>query len=146
MEIRFPYEVERSSYISYAVGFNYFIPLNRLLEDHEGESVFTFEWFQSRFFEEGVSQPFLFNNWLTFRYEDSFYHGQIPVSFTTLIETEYNGKLFQPEIGWDFQNGMSVELSYVNITGNKDTGDLVQNSYYNYRNNDMIMMKLRYEY
>ena len=146
MDVRFPYEVERSSYISYAAGFNYFIPLHHLIEDHEGESVFTFEWFQSRFFEEGVSQPFLFNSWFTFRYEDSFYHGHIPVSFTTLLETEHNGKMFKPEIGWDFLNGMSVELTYVKIFGNKDTSDLVQNSYYNYRNNDMVMINLRYEY
>lgn len=146
MEVRFPYEVERSSYISYAVGFNYFIPLHHLLEDHEGESVFTFEWFQSRFLETGVSQPYLFKNWLTFKYKDTFYHGHIPVALTTLIETDHGGIIFRPEIGWDFLNGMSVELSYAGISGKKETGELVQNSYYNYRNNDMVMLTLRYEY
>lgn len=146
MRIRFPYEVERSSYVSYAVGFNYFIPLHRLLEGHEGESVFTFEWFQSKFFKKDVSQPYLFSDLLTFRYEDNFYHGHIPVSITALLDTRNSGRLFRPKIGWDFLNGMSVELSYAGITGERDAGELIQNSFYYYRDNDMIMINLRYEY
>ncbi len=146
MQVRFPYQVERSSYVSYAVGFNYFIPLHRLLEGHDGESVFTFEWFQSKFFKKGVSQPYLFSDLLTFRYEDTFYRGHIPVSVTTLLSTRNGGRLFRPKIGWDFQNGMSLELSYAGISGEKDVHELLQNSFYYYRNNDLVMMNLRYEY
>ncbi len=145
-QIRFPYQVEDSAYVSYALGFNYFIPLHRLLEDHEGESVFTFEWFQSKFFKKDVAQPYLFTDLLSFKYEDTFYRGHIPISFTAIFDTRGGGRVYRPKIGWDFQNGLTLELSYAGISGQEEQGELIQNSFYYYRNNDMVMFNLRYDY
>ncbi|MFZ5569826.1 MAG: DUF1302 family protein [Thermodesulfobacteriota bacterium] len=145
-DVRFPYEVEESPYVSYALGFNYFIPLHRLLEEHEGESVFTFEWFQSKFFKKDVSQPYLFSDLLSFKYEDTFYNGRIPVAFTAIFDTRNGGRMYKPEIGWDFQNGITLELAYAGISGQEEPGELIQNSFYYYRDNDMVTFQLRYEY
>lgn len=145
-QIRLPFDIESSHYISYAIGFNYFIPLHQLLEGHEGESVLTFEWFQSKFFEKGVSQPYLFTDLLSFEYEDTFLGGRLPVSVKTVIDTRSGSSVFWPEIGWDFQNGLTCELFYAGINGRSDDSALVKNSFYFYRNNDIVGLNVRYRY
>lgn len=68
--IRLPFEIERSTYISYAVGFNYHVPLSDFFENHSGEAVFTLDWFESRYFDDHLAEPSL-SDILTLRFQDS---------------------------------------------------------------------------
>jgi len=143
-QIELPFESRKSHYISYAAGFNYFVPLHRLIEDHEGETVFTFDWFQSKFFDSELFRPY-FTDLLTLRLEDSFWDGRLKTSFTFMYEAGNRGSIFWPEIGYDFQNGFSVELAYAAIDGNPGGGQL-EPAFYYFRKNDIVIIEMRYEY
>ncbi|TFG38525.1 MAG: SPOR domain-containing protein [Syntrophobacterales bacterium] len=144
-DIEFPFEVKESHYISYAVGFNYFIPLNKLIEDHEGESVFTFEWFQSKYFESELYPPFI-TDIMTCRYEDSYYDSRVKFKVTGIFEMENGGTIFWPEVGYDFQNGFTAYLSYANIEADKGSSWEDNSLFYYFRDNDIVIWRLRYEY
>jgi len=144
-EIELPFEVKKSHYISYAVGFNYFLPLNKLLEDHEGESVFTFEWFQSKYFESELYPPFI-TDIMTCRYEDSYYDSRIKVEVTGIFEMKKGGTLFWPEVGYDFQNGFSTYLSYANISADEGSSWEDNSLFYYFRDDDIVIWRMRYEY
>ena len=140
-----PFKVERSQYISYATGFNYFIPLGRLIEGHTGDTVFTFEWLQSRYLENGLYSPSI-TDIVTCKLEDSYFDNHITTAIKGIFETQHGGKIFWPEIGYDFQNGFSLTLSYAGIWG--DEGSTFGNaSIFNYfKDNDIVMGTVRYEY
>ncbi|MBA4367668.1 MAG: hypothetical protein C0403_08520 [Desulfobacterium sp.] len=144
-QITFPFESRKSQYFAYAVGFNYFIPLTRLIESHEGETVFTFEWYQSKFFEEDVYQAYL-TDIISCKLEDTYYQGHIPVSIKTLFDTRSNSSVFWPKVGYDFQNGWLIELSYAAIDGKKDNQGLLEPMFYYFRDNDILMGSIRYDY
>ncbi|TFG91808.1 MAG: SPOR domain-containing protein [Syntrophobacterales bacterium] len=140
-----PFETDRFHYVSYATGFNYFIPLDRLLEGHTGDTVFTFEWFQSKYLEGGVySQPI--TDIVSCKFEDSYFDGRIKTTIKGIFDTKHGGKVFWPEIGYDFQNGFLVEVGYATIWG--DRGSTWENDsiFYYFRDNDLLMGKVRYEY
>ncbi|MBN2282694.1 MAG: hypothetical protein JXO48_02275 [Deltaproteobacteria bacterium] len=140
-----PFEVKKSHYLSYAVGFNYFVPLNRVLDGHEGESVFTFEWFQSKYFDDDLFAPLL-TDLITCRYEDSFMSGRVKTKMTGIFDVRNDGYVLWPEIGYDFQNGWTVDLSYAGIRGSGGS-DWEDNSiFYYFRDNDILMGRIRYEY
>lgn len=144
-QITFPFECRKSQYFAYAVGFNYFIPLTRLIESHEGETVFTFEWYQSKFFEEDVYQAYL-TDIISCKLEDTYYQGHIPVSIKALFDTRSNSSVFWPKVGYDFQNGWLIELSYAAIDGKTDNQGLLEPMFYYYRDNDILIGSVRYEY
>ena len=134
---RFPFEVKRSHYISYSGGFNYFIPLNLLFENHEGDTIFTFEWNQSRYFDNSLMAP-LISDILTARLQDSYFDSRLSVTFTLLMDVRNSGYLLWPVVEYDFQNGFKLSLAYGHIEGNDDT------VFGYFRDNDIIMLKARY--
>ena len=143
--IKFPFEAGESSYISYATGFNYFIPVNRLFPEHEGDAVFTLEWSQQKYFENDLYPP-TFSDIFTLRLEDSFYNSQIKTSLSGIIDVRNNGFLLWPKLEYDFLNGLSIELSYASISGkHEDENELVSLFYY-YKDNDIVLWKIKYEY
>ena len=143
--LELPFEVRKSNYLSYAMGFNYFIPLRKIFEEHEGESVFTFEWAQARYFDDDLYIPFL-TDLITCRYEDSFFGGRVNTKLTGIFETRNGGAIFWPEAGYDFQNGWTIHLSYAGIRGRGPSG--VENSslFYYFEDNDIVMGRIRYEF
>jgi len=140
-----PFEVERSQYISYAAGFNYFIPLDRIFDGHQGESVFTFEWFQSRYLDDDLYSPFI-TDIITCKFEDSYFDGRVTTAIKALFETRHGGRIFWPEIGYDFQNGFSFTVAYAGIWG--EEGSTVEDTsiFHYFNENDIVMGTLRYEY
>lgn len=142
--IELPLEVRRSSFISYAAGFNYFVPINRLFEDHTGEMVFTLDWFQSVYFDSDLAKPFI-SDILTLRLQDSYLEGQINVKITTMFETRYGGSIYWPTITYDFQNGWTTELAYTAIDG-RLAGETPEPLFYHFRNNDFVSLRVRYEF
>ncbi len=144
-QVHFPFEVKNSSYIAYAAGFNYFIPLHKLLNGHEGESVFTFDYSGSTYFDDDVLSPLL-SNLVTLRYDDSFFDSRITASVTTVYHIQSNGSIIWPKIGYDFQNGLLLELSFAFIDGKPDNDEEVDPIFYYFRNNDLLMWKVRYEF
>jgi len=143
--LHLPFEVERAPYISYATGFNYFIPLDRLIDRHEGESVFTFEWFQSKYLDSGLYPP-SFTDIITCKFEDSYFDGHITTEIKGIFETRHGGKIFWPEIGYDFQNGLSFNLSYAGIWGEEGSGFDNTSIFHYFKDNDIVMGTVRYEY
>lgn len=144
--ITLPFQVKKSHFIAYAAGFNYFIPLNRILEGHEGETVCTFEWTQSRYFDDTVASP-LISDIITGRIEDSYLNNRIQVSMTGIYGTRDKGYILWPKLGYDFQNGLLIEISFVSIHGNGDVDSALDYSIFDsYTDNDIFMWRIRYEY
>ena len=143
--ITFPFEVEKSGYLAVAVGANWFVPLSRLIDGHTGQSVLSVEWYQSRFFKKGLNPPLL-PDMLTCRYEDSFLEDLLYTEITYIYEDRHGGRIFWPMLGLDFQNGFTLEVSYAAIEG-KGSGSWENDSlFYYFRDNDMVMAKVRYAF
>lgn len=143
-EIQLPFEIEKSDYLSYAAGFNYFIPLSDFFESHTGETVFTLDWFQSHFFDKKLADPSL-SDILTLRLQDSYFDDRLNIKMTAMFETRHAGAAYWPEIQYDFMNGWRLGLSYAAINGNID-GESIEPLFYHFRDNDIAMLKLRYEF
>jgi hypothetical protein len=79
----FPFEVKKSQFISYSAGFNYFIPVNKLIKSREGETIFTAEWTQSKFLDDGITPPLLTNLVIT-RLDDNYLDNKLKFSLTGL--------------------------------------------------------------
>ncbi len=144
-ELTFPYETRRSRYYAYSLGFNYFIPMQRLLANHAGESLLTVEWYQAGYDDEALYRPVV-TDFLTLRYQDSFFDDRFKVSLTQLLETRYSGSVWWPRVGYDFKNGFEIELGYVEIHGRKQEGVGRDPLFYYFKNNDFIMVNLRYAF
>lgn len=146
--IAFPFETRKSPYVSYSAGFNYFIPLGRLIEGHEGDTVFTAEWHQSLYLDRELADP-LFTKIVSCRLEDSYLGGRLKVSLTAMFDTAKSGYLLWPQLTWDFQNGLSFSVTYAAIehTG-ASTGRINENesAFYYLRDNDMVTWRVRYAY
>ena len=143
--IEFPFDTERSDYFSYSAGFNYFIPLGKLIEGHEGETVFTVEFAQSEYLDDDIN-PSFFTDLLSLRFQDSFFSGRLNTSVTAVIETGHGDSIFWPEVKWDFQNGLTLSLAYAVISGDND-GDWHDVSVFSYfDDNDVVMWRVRYEW
>ncbi|MBN2397130.1 MAG: SPOR domain-containing protein [Deltaproteobacteria bacterium] len=140
-----PFETDRAHFFSYAAGFNYFIPMDRLIEGHTGNSVFTFEWFKSRYLEDGLYAP-LITDIVSCKFEDSYLDGRIKTTIKGIFDMKHGGKIFWPEIGYDFQNGFLVELGYAAIWTEKGSAWEDASLFYYFKDNDMVMLKLRYRY
>lgn len=138
-EVKLPIQVRKSHYVSYSAGFNYFIPMNKIIEGHDGDSVFTFEWDQSFFFKDEMEEPIL-NKMIITRIEDTYLDSKLKLKVTFIYETRERGYIFWPKAEWDFQNGLSVEISYANIQGNEDS------FLYYYSDKDILLWKVRYTF
>lgn len=142
--VSLPFDVRRSDYISYAAGFNYFVPINRLLEDHTGDMVFTLDWFQSIYLDDDLADPFI-SDILTLRLQDSYWDGRINLTMTAMFEMKHSGTIYWPKINYDFQNGWTAELAYAAIDGRVDS-ETVEPLFYHFRDNDYVSLRVRYEF
>jgi hypothetical protein len=143
--IVFPYTVERSDYIAYAVGFNYFIPMHEWIEGHEGDTVLTMEWYQTRFLNRSRTEPVI-TDFISARFEDSYFKGRVPVACTCLVSLKNPGYVIWPRIGYDFQNGFSTTLSYLHLDGRSEALNTTESLFYYFRNNDSLIWKLHYDF
>ncbi len=137
--ISLPFEVERNRTVTYTIGANYFIPMSRLFSWHTGNAVLTAEWMQIINTNSSVTEPLL-TDIISSRLEDSFLEDRLKFSITMLADIKKSGITVFPKIAWDFQNGLTLELSYVYIDGEKD-------SVFGYfKNNDHISARCRYAF
>lgn len=141
--VQIPFETRESNFIAYAAGFNYFVPTGRIFENHGGETVFTLDWYQARYADEGLYGAY-FTDLLTLRLQDTFLDGRLFVKYTAMFEARHDGSLQWPEIKYDFQNGWSLTLAYAAIDGDLD-GEAFEPVFYHYRNNDFVSLTIRYE-
>jgi len=140
-----PFETDRAHYVSYAAGFNYFIPMDALIEGHAGDAVFTFEWFKAQYLEGGLYAPSI-TDIVSCKFEDSYFDGRVKTTVKGIFETKHGGKIFWPEIGYDFQNGFLVEVGYAAIWGDGGSSCESDSIFYYFRDNDLLMAKVRYRY
>jgi hypothetical protein len=143
-ELKFPYDTRKARFYAFSIGFNYFLPLHDIIAGHSGESLFTAEWYQAGYDADDISRP-LFSDFLSLRYQDSYFDDRLKLSFTQLIAARNRGLIWWPKIGYNFHMGLKVELAYISIYG-RGTGDFSRDSlFYHYRDNDFIMLTFRYD-
>jgi hypothetical protein len=144
-DLTFPYDTRKTDFLSYSVGFNYFIPMQKLLPGHAGESLLTVEWYQARYFDDDIEKPQI-TDFLTCRFQDTYFGDRVSVSMTGIFETRSSGVILWPQIGYDFLNGFKVEAGYIAIDGHGE-GDYQKDSiFYYYEDNDFIMVNVRYAF
>lgn len=143
--IRFPYAVKRSVYMACALGFNYFIPLHQWIEDHEGDTVLTMEWYKATFIEGDRAEPVI-SDLVSARFEDTYARGRVPVSLTCLVSLDRPGYAMWPKIGYDFQNGLSTSLSYIHLDGRSEAPNATQSLFYYFRANDTLVWNIHYDF
>jgi len=136
-----PWPVVESHYFSYSIGFNYFVPLDSLIESHPGNMVFTLEWTQSVYFDSRIKSPFLSDTIIT-RIEDSLLEDRLKPSFSLVWSVKNFGYMLMPGIDWDFQNGFTVTAAYGIIEDGRDSDSI----YGYYKNNDILIFRVKYEF
>jgi len=83
---------------------------------------------------------------ITCKFEDSYFDGHITTEIKGIFETRNGGKIFWPEIGYDFQNGLSIKLAYAGIWGEAGTTLDGTSSFHCFKDNNVVMGTVRYEY
>lgn len=141
----FPFEVERADYYSYSVGFNYFIPMEKLLPGHPGDSLFTMEWYQAGFVKSNIAGPLIPDS-LVLRYQDDFFDKRVHVSLSNILGIGDDGVIFWPQLSYDFKNGFKLVLDYAAINGKPADQWEDSTIFYFFRENDFIMVTLQYAY
>ncbi|MDY6933506.1 MAG: hypothetical protein SVZ03_04690 [Spirochaetota bacterium] len=147
-ELELPFVVKKSKYLSYSAGFNYYVPLNRILEGHEGETVLLLEWHEALYFDNELMPPTI-TDMIATGLTDSFFSSQLNIFIMGMIDTKNKALLFLPKIGFDFMNGFTIDLSYGYIKDFKDDEEINMEEislFSFYRDNDVIILEARYEY
>jgi len=144
-DITFPFDTRETDSLSYSVGLNYFIPLQKLIPEHGGESLFTVEWHQSQYFDDDINPPQI-RDLLTCRFQDTYFDERVSLSLTGIFEFRRNGTILWPQLGYDFLNGFKVEAGYIDISGHGE-GDINDDSiFYYFRDNDFVMVNFLYAF
>lgn len=141
-DMSFPFEVRTGHFVSYSAGFNYFVPLGLVLEGHEGETVLTVEWNQSRYFDDDIMPP-LITDVLAVRIQDEFLGGRMKTAFTLLWDARTGAMVLWPTLGWDFQNGLSMEIAYASISAESDNERSIFSFY---DDNDIVTARVRHAF
>jgi hypothetical protein len=137
--ISLPFDVERNETLTYTIGGNYFIPLKKIFPQHTGTAVLTAEWMQIINSNSAIMDPLL-TDIISTRFEDTFFDDSLKFSVTMMIDTGKNGMSIFPKAAWDFQNGLSLDVSYVYIKGSNG-------SVFGYfDDNDHVSVRCRYAY
>ena len=140
-----PYTVDETESISYTAGFNYFIPVADYFPWHDGEMIFTFEWFDVIYLNDTIMDPVM-SEFAGLQLEDTFFDGRFSLKCSSLIDTKYNGMLVWPEAGYNFENGFSVEMSYMLFEGKRQMRNK-EASVFNYlESSDIFIFKVKYEF
>ena len=143
--MEFPFTVKRVPFHAYTAGFNYFVPLNKLIEGHEGETVFTTEWYQAGYDTNTVFSPLL-SNLLVFRFQDTYFEGRLGASITQVADTRYGGRLLWPEMSYRFESGMSLSLSYTQVSASPPKQNEVASAFYYYRGHNVASFGAKYDF
>lgn len=141
----FPFKTKKSQYLALSAGFNYFVPLDKIIEGHDGYTVLTVELALSKYFDDDIVPSFL-GNLIALRLDDSYFDDRIKVSLSGLYEFASKGFIFWPSVDYDFQNGITLHLSYADISGSGTSSYEMDNVLYNFRKKDVIMLGVRYDY
>lgn len=143
--LKFPFETKKSGFVSYSVGFNYFIPLHQWIPGHTGDTLFTAEWYDAMYLDDDINPPQI-TDFLTARFQDDYFDKRIHLSLTGIFETRGGGMVFWPEAEYDFKNGFKLELAYVGINAGGENDFDEDSVFYYFRDNDFVMVNLRYAY
>jgi hypothetical protein len=144
-----PFETEESPFFHYAVGFNYYIPVNRFFEDYDGESIITVEWQHPVYADEDLMDPLL-TKILLIRFEEICFDNRLKASISYIAEIDKNVQVITPEIKFDFENGFSLKGSYVYIDAESDSDSFLPGEdtsvIYFVRDKDMFTFSVRYDF
>ena len=145
MEIVFPFEEKKSDYIAFATGFNWFVPLADIWEEHGGETVLTFEWYTSHYADSRIEDPSI-SDFISVRFEDDYMDGRVRIEIVEVVDLAHTGSLFYPSVTYDFQNGFSIECSYAHFNGSVSGPNTPQSVFTYFRDRDVISLKTKYDF
>jgi hypothetical protein len=134
-----------SEFLSFSLGFNYFLPLHAGLTGQKGLSILTVEWFQSKFFNEYMAKS-LATDLLILKYSDSFFHGRINTTLSVFFEAAGSGTILWPQVSYNFDHGFGLTLAYAAISAGKPGNSITQSEFYYFQSNDIFMLELCYSY
>ncbi len=144
-EIEFPIEVKQTNFLSATLGFNYEVPLSNFFEWHKGMSLFICEYNFSKHFDDDVTGSFL-SDLITIMFRDSFFDDRLTTTLAATFDVKTGSSALWPQFGYDFQNGLTIGLSYAAISGTSTGDDLIEPVFYYFKDNDIIIWKVRYEF
>jgi len=133
--IVWPFRVRDSHYFSYAMGFNYF----------RGDWRFTMEWSQSKYFAPDLMSSY-YTGLLTMNINRSFLNDRLSASLTGVIDTFETGFILMQQFDYDFENGITLRLSYAFIRS-VDDGDVATVTMFDlFSDNDIVSLGVRYDF
>ncbi len=149
-ELVLPFRVRKGHNLSYSAGFNFFVPVPAKWKWHDGELVLTAEWSQSIFFDKWIMKSLL-TDLLVLRLQDSFLQNSLKFSITSIADIPNRSFVLWPVMSYRFKEGVTIEGSYVYInsrlTSTSTYEKMEASSFLGYYNdNDMVTLKVRYEY
>lgn len=144
-QIQIPYKVKESPYLSFSTGFNYFLPLYKLIKGHKGESVFTFFWNHSSYFDKEVSES-LFSDVMVFRYDDHFLRNRLGVALEAILDIKGGGSIIWPKFTWQLTEKLTAGISYGNISGAPSDNGQIDPMFFYFKDKDIVMLEMQYDY
>ncbi len=143
--LEFPFDTKESGFVSYSVGFNYFMPLHQWIPGHTGDTLFTVEWYDAMYLDDDINPPQI-TDFATVRFQDDYFDKRVHLSLTGIFETARGGMIFWPRAEYDFKNGFKLELAYIGINASGEDDFEEDSIFYYFRDNDFVMVNLRYAY
>jgi len=132
IDMKWPWPVKQSHYISYAVGFNFIW----------NDLIFTAEWLQSDYTDESLMEPF-YTYFVSMSLSYTFFDELLKLSLVTVCDVKNIGYLLFPSVSFDFHNGVSLRLAYSHI-GSTETDDI--NVFTLFKKHDILILGVRYEF
>ncbi len=155
--LQLPFRLKRSKFISYSVGLNYFVPINRIFKGHEGESVLIAEWHDAMYITCSLSEkrleenknivPSLMANVLLIGYRDSFFSGRVNLTLAAIFDIEYKSRMYMPKVGFDFMDGLTIDITYGRFDDpDKKKGEIPTSLFGYFADRDVVIIKAKYRY
>ena len=145
-DMAFPWEMDKGGWISWSTGFNYFIPMEKLIEDHQGDAVLTVEYLESRYEDGGTAGGGLTADFIGARIQDSYMENRLEVALTAMQEKNGAGNLIWPWVGYRFDNGFRAGASWVRVEAGDPGQNRLASLFYYIRKKDLLSLKLNYEF
>lgn len=133
-----PFDTTNTHFISYTIGFNYFVPLKNLFPSHNTECVYTMEWTQSLYLDKDIMKPFL-SDIIVMRFQDNFFNKKLTTMLSVIFNTYNNSLIVMPELKYNITASLNLSAMYNYMKTEEG------NYFSNYGDKDFFQWRLSYE-
>ena len=141
-DVRFPLELQKTSYLQATLGFNYFAPITQFFGLPLGDTVLTAEYYKAHYNKKGVIQPSLsdliITNLRTTAMED-----RLELGLTYGLSPTDQGRTWSGKLSF---NGDTFRhnLIYAGFDGRQPAANKTGSIFYYWRNNDLVSYEIAY--